>query len=488
MTTETNPNPPAPSEADSRALENTAEPTDATSHEGDAAVDAGKIAGKRVRIGSQRPGSKRVTAKPQYMVQTVTDSRLPVKTADVPNLRQRLSDEDEAAIASAMDGLSIEEAIAPAAVKGIEPDTRLPAKVVGVHRDTVFVDLGDGRQGAVPLRQFRELPTIGTAFEVTVSQFDAEEGLYLATLPGGAVDVADWSEIAEGMIVEATVTGMNKGGLECKVNNLRAFMPAAQVSDFRVEDLTQFFNQKLTCVVTDCDPEKRNLVLSHRAVLERQKEESRERLKAELEEGQVREGVVRSLQDFGAFVDLGGMDGLLHVSQLSWQRVNHPREVLQVGQRVKVKVRKIDAASGKISLSFRDLLDNPWDTMEQRVAPTTIVHGKVTRLMDFGAFVEIEPGIEGLVHVSELAHKRVVRVSDVVKVGDEVEAKVLAVDREKQRISLSIKAAQALAAASKADETVAENEEPVVPIEPHNLKLRGGMGRKRPENQFGLKW
>ena len=184
-------------------------------------------------------------------------------------------------------------------------------------------------------------------------------------LPGAAVAVVDWSQVSEGMVVEARVTGTNTGGLECEVNHLSGFIPASQASLYRVADLSQFVDQRLTCLVTEVNPERRRLVLSHRAVLEREKAESRAKLLADLEVGQVREGVVRSLREFGAFVDLGGVDGLIHISQLSWDRLKHANEALEEGQKVKVKIQKIDPATGKISLAFRDLSENPWSGAAQ---------------------------------------------------------------------------------------------------------------------------
>ncbi len=170
------------------------------------------------------------------------------------------------------------------------------------------------------------------------------------------------------MVVEARVTGHNTGGLECEVGHLRGFIPASQCSLYRVEDLSQFVGQKLRAVVTEINPERQKLVLSPRAVMERDKAEAKTKLMTELEVGQTREGVVRSLQEFGAFVDLGGVDGLIHISQLSWDRVRHASDVLELGQKVKVKVQKIDPATGKISLAFRDLAGNPrWAPSRQQI-------------------------------------------------------------------------------------------------------------------------
>jgi ribosomal protein S1 len=414
----------------------------------------------------------------------------PAKVA-VPNLREQLPPELELEVIEALGGMSVAEVIEPSGepAKEIEPDSRVHGKVASVHRDDVFVDLGGRNQGVLSLRQFATPPELGTMIEVNVNRFDAEEGLYQLSLPGGAVDVADWSQVSEGMVVEARVTGHNKGGLECEVSHLRGFIPAGQLSLFRVEDLSQFVGQALHCVVTEVNPERRNLVLSRRAMLERDRAEAKTKLMSELAEGQVREGVVRSLQDYGAFIDLGGVDGLLHVSQLSWQRVKHPAEVLEVGQPIKVKIRKIDTETGKISLAFRDLTENPWTTAGGKYPVTSTHEGVVSKIMDFGAFIELEPGIEGLVHISELSHGRVFRVRDVVSEGQDVEVKVLSVDAEQQRISLSMKALQARPESKKAGPEPAEEEAPPpLPQPTRKTPLKGGIGRSSGGEQFGLKW
>ncbi|MEX2560427.1 MAG: S1 RNA-binding domain-containing protein, partial [Pirellulales bacterium] len=393
-------------------------------------------------------------------------------------------------VAAALGGLSLDEVLDPAAApaaKDYQPEEHAQARVVSVHRDNVFVTLGGRDQGLLSLRQFAEPPQPGAIVEVVVGRFDPEEGLYQLTLPGAAADVGDWSDVSEGMLVEARITGHNKGGLECEVNRLRGFIPISQVSMYRVDDLAQFVGEKMICVVTEANAEKRNLVLSRRAAVERDRAEAKTRLMSELAEGQIREGVVRSLRDYGAFVDLGGVDGLLHVSQLAWQRVKHPSEVLQLGQTINVKVKKIDTETGKISLALRDLTENPWTTAAQRYPVTSTVTGTVTKIMDFGAFVELEPGIEGLVHISELAHGRVWRAGDVVKEGQEVEAKVLSVDVEQQRIGLSMKALMARAEPAKKPEPEVEEPAAASPQPKRQVPLKGGTGRASGGDQFGLK-
>ena len=325
---------------------------------------------------------------------------------------------------------------------------------------------------------------------MVVRRFNAEEGLYDLSIPNAAMDVDDWSDVKDGMIVEARVTGHNTGGLECEVGHLRGFMPVSQISLFRVEDLAQFVDEKFTCLITEANPDRRNLVLSRRAILEREKEEAREKLLASIEPGQIHEGVVRKLMDFGAFVDIGGIDGLLHISQLAWHRVEHPSEVLSEGQTIKVKVEKIDKATGKMSLGYRDMLQSPWDGADRRYPVTGLVEGTVTKLMEFGAFVELERGVEGLVHISELSHKRIWRPSDAVQEGDKVEVVVLSVDTEAQRISLSLRQATA-----EPEPVKKEGDDEPAPLEESKKKhhrepgtLKGGVGKATGGDKFGLKW
>jgi small subunit ribosomal protein S1 len=412
-----------------------------------------------------------------------------------PNLRAGLTPDLEQELAESLGDLSLEEVLASDErsknAAPLELESRAKARVVRVHRDDIFVELPGMNQGVIPLRNFAAEPPVGGMLDVVVARFNAEEGLYeLATL-GGAVDIGDWSDIAEGITVEARITGHNKGGLECEVNHIRGFIPVSQVSMYRVENLEEFVGQKFPCVVTEANLERRNLVLSRRAVLEREQAEAKERLIAELAEGQEREGVVRNIRDFGAFVDLGGVDGMLHVSQLSWDRIKHPSDVLQLGQKIKVKIQKIDPATHKISLSYRDTFENPWTTAATRYPVTARVKGTVSKIMDFGAFVRLEPGVEGLVHISELSHKRVFRVSDVVQEGQEIEAKVLSVDPDAQRMSLSMKALEARAEPQAADEdTAAEAEEAPAPRKPpkRSAPLKGGLGRGKGGAEFGLRW
>jgi small subunit ribosomal protein S1 len=435
-------------------------------------------------------------AAPRPAARSASPKREP-KHYPPPNIRDRLSPELEAEFEAALGGLPLDVLLAQGeggAAEEIEPETRITGRVAKIHRDDVFIDLGSARQGVVPLRQFEggPVPETGSSLELLVVRFNAEEGLYELSRPTAAVDVGDWSEVAEGQIVEVTVTGSNKGGLECQLAGLRGFIPLGQLSIYRVEHPEEFVGQRLACVVTEANRERRNLVLSHRAVMERERNELREKLLAELAPGQIREGIVRSMKDFGAFVDLGGVDGLIHVSQLSWDRVNHPSEVLEIGQKVKVRVEKFDKETGKVSLSYREVGENPWTQAASKYYIGARVTGTVSRVMDFGAFVKLEPGVEGLIHISELAHGRVFRVGDIVGEGQEVEVKVLSVDVEKQRIGLSLKALMAKPEKAEdkklADEDLPLPEGAPKPPKKKHAQLKGGIGRPSGGEKFGLNW
>jgi small subunit ribosomal protein S1 len=394
-----------------------------------------------------------------------------------PNLREldaALQNELDAALAG-FDQQALVSREEPRAAAG--PAGGKKGRVIAVHGEDIFVDIPGGRsQGVISLQQFDGIPpTVGAEVDVDIDHYDAANGLLILTRRG-AVQQVDWSSVAEGMVVEARVTATNKGGLSVDVNGIRGFMPISQIDLYRVEQPEQFVNQRLRAVVTEVKPEERNLVVSRRALLERERDEQREKFWSGLEVGQVRSGMVRSIQPFGAFVDLGGADGLIPIGELSWTRVNHPSDVVKEGQKVDVKVMKVDRETRKIGLSLRQLSKSPWDDLETRFYPGMVVTRKITRLMEFGAFVELEPGIEGLVHVSEVSPQRVRKPSAVVQAGQEVNVKVLSIDKENRRIALSIKQAQA-APESEPEPEEAEQEQ-AKPQKPRNIKLRGGVGNK----------
>lgn len=349
----------------------------------------------------------------------------------------------------------------PAGDLELAPGAKVKGKVLSVHGDSVIVDLGTRASGVVPARHFAEgkLPVLGDILDVIVEKYEPAEGL-IELMPARAAvskPAGDWNAVAEGQIVDCMVTKVNKGGLEVNVSNLRGFLPAGQVDIAFCSNLEQFVGQKLRVKVTEVNLQKKNLVVSRRSFLEIAVAELREEAWKTLEVGQKRIGKVKTLKDYGAFVDIGGVDGLVHVSEISWGRVAHPRDVLSEGQEVEVQILSIDPDKGKIALGMKQLQMSPWQGILERYPLSSTVHGKVTKTTEFGAFVELEPGLEGMVHISELDHRRVHRVTDILQVGKEVDVKVLSIDPEKKRIALSIKAliARPDAPAKKSDEDLA---------------------------------
>jgi small subunit ribosomal protein S1 len=352
----------------------------------------------------------------------------------------------DAQIDAALDGVSMDALygfdkpqVAQAA--GAERGVRR-GRIVSIEKDDAFVDFGGKSQGVVPLLQFDEPPVIGQEMEFNVERYDAAEGLLILSRKGSAASNVTWETLEVGQIVEATVTGVNKGGLELTVKSMRAFMPAGQVDVYHVPDLTQFVNQKFNAEVTAFEREGKNIVLSRRNILEREREEQKKKLMEELAEGQIRRGTVRNVMDFGAFVDLGGVDGLLHVSEMSFRRVRNPGEIVKIGDVLDVKILKVDRQTGKLSLSLKQARGvDPWNDAATRYAVGQHITGRVTKIESFGAFIEVEEGIEGLLPISEISHRRIKSPAEVVKEGDTVRLVVLSIDPVARRLSFSLKQA-----------------------------------------------
>jgi small subunit ribosomal protein S1 len=313
-------------------------------------------------------------------------------------------------------------------------------KVVSIGRDDVFIDLGGKSQGICSIMQFEEVK-IGDEFDFVVDHYDEREGLLVLNRKGVISTHVSWESLEIGQVVEGSVTGMNKGGLELDIKGMRAFMPSGQVDLYFQKDISTLIGQRVTAEVMQFDRHAKNLIVSRRSLLERQKEEARQKLMEELGEGQTRRGIVRSVTDFGAFVDLGGVDGLLHVSEMSHRRVRHPSELIKVGDLVDVKIIKIDKETGKLSLSLKQAMPDPWVNLETRYPTGSSLTGRVTKVEPFGAFVEVEEGLEGLLPVSEMSWQRIRHPSDVVKVGDTIKLVVLSVDPVQHRMSFSLKQA-----------------------------------------------
>jgi small subunit ribosomal protein S1 len=347
-------------------------------------------------------------------------------------------------IESALSGLSIDDLYSKSNEQAGESRAKGPRKgrVVSVNKDDVMVDFGGKSQGIAPMEQFETEPKIGDELEFEVERYDAREGLLILNRKGAAATNVSWENLEVGQIVEGVVTGNNKGGLELDVKNMRAFMPAGQVDLYFNPDLSVFIGQKLKAEVTQFDPRAKNLILSRRNILEREKAEAKEKLMAEIAEGQIRRGTVRSVMDYGAFVDLGGVDGLLHISEMTHQRGHKPSEFVKIGDVIDVKITRIDPESGKLSLSLKQARGvDPWLDAETKYTVGTQVTGRVTKVESFGAFIEVEEGVEGLLPVSEISWQRVKHPSDVVREGDTVRLVVLSIDPVARKMSFSLKQA-----------------------------------------------
>lgn len=344
-------------------------------------------------------------------------------------------------------------AAAPARVRGprvVEAGREhRKGRIVSVGPTDVFVEFGPKELGVIDRTQFKDdasLPKVGEEFEVIITRYEAQESIYVCVLPG-AVQKADWELLEIGQVVEARVTGVNKGGLELELAGKRAFMPASQIALERIEDLSVMVGEKLTCQVARIDRAgKGNIVLSRRDLMREERKERAAKLRESLKEGDVLEGVVKKIMPFGAFVDVGGLDGLVHASDLSHDRVGMGEKAIErhvkPGERVRVQVLKVDWENNKISLGIKQLKDDPFQVSASELSEGAVVTGRITKLAEFGAFVEVAPGVEGLVHISELDWRRVGRVEDVVKPDEVVQVKVLKLDPRERKVSLSIKQAK----------------------------------------------
>ena len=375
-------------------------------------------------------------------------------TAATPSTTAELDAQTNAEIEAAMSELSeagAAEAPASPAARSIKGPRVVrggrehrTGMVVSVGASDVFVEFGPKELGVLDITQFKdEQPKVGEPLEVAVQRYDAAESLYICALPG-AVQKADWEMLEVGQVVEARVTGVNKGGLELEIANHRAFMPASQVDIDRVPDMSVFVGEKMTCEVQKVDKRGQgNIVLSRRDVLQKERDKAAEGLREALKEGDTVTGTVRKIMDFGAFVDLGGVDGLIHLNDLAHERINHgaknvARHVSE-GQKVTVQILKLDWEGNRIGLGMKQLQSDPFASAAAEVVEGAELTGKVTKILEFGAFIEVAPGVEGLVHISELDWRRVNDVNEVLKENEVVQVKVLKVDPSDRKISLSIK-------------------------------------------------
>lgn len=323
--------------------------------------------------------------------------------------------------------------------------------IVKLDRDEVLLDIGFKSEGVIPVRELSirrdvdpsEVVNLGDQIEALVLQKEDKDGRLILSKKRAEYERA-WISVEEkfnnGENVEGEVIEVVKGGLILDIG-LRGFLPASLVDLRRVKDLSTYIHSTLEARVIEMDRNRNNVVLSRRVVLEEGRKAERAEVLAKLAKGMHLKGVVSSIVDFGAFVDLGGIDGLVHISELSWSHVNHPSEVVKVGQEVEVEVLDVDLNRERISLGLKQTTEDPWRALVKKYPVGAIVEGTVTKLVPFGAFVDLGEGIEGLVHISEMANKHVDQPSQVTHVGDKVQVKVMEIDLDRRRISLSMKSA-----------------------------------------------
>jgi small subunit ribosomal protein S1 len=365
-----------------------------------------------------------------------------------PSAQQGLDDALQRELDEALGGMSLEDLIDAEEAVSRRADTGPPAaggvrrgRVIAIHGDDIFVDMGGKSQGVAPAMQFAggPLPKVGDWVELTITGYDSTDGLLLLSRQG-AVTAAAWASVEEGQIVEGRVTGHNKGGLELDIDGIKAFMPISQIEQTRVEEISGYVNRRLRCMITEVRRDERALVVSRRDVLDMETAEAARQTFESLTEGKLVRGTVKTIMPYGAFVDIGGIDGLLHVRDMGYSRVEKPSDVVQEGQQLELMVLKIDRDARRISLGLKQVMPDPWADAAAKWPPDTLVTGRITRLEEFGAFVELTEGVEGLIPIGELTFERRVRhPSEIVQAGDVVRVRVMSVEPERRRVSLSLK-------------------------------------------------
>jgi small subunit ribosomal protein S1 len=398
---------------------------------------AAEVAAEPVALPAQEAAPE-AAVEPVAVVTPVAASPVAV-AAPAPLVESGLEEEPEESFADLLSAFESSHSH-----KGADGQKQLQGVVVSITADQVFVDIGYKTEGVLPRTAFEnngDAVKVGDTFPVSVKGRNEER--YYELTRHKVAQPKDWSSLeaafAEKTAVVGTVTGVVKGGLTVDVG-VRAFMPASRSGTREAAEMEKLVGTEITCRITKLDVTDEDVVVDRRVVLEEQaREDAQGRFQA-MKEGDVLAGTVRTLMPYGAFVDLGGVDGLLHVSDISWTRISKPEDVLTVGQELKVRLLKIDADTKKISLGLKQLMPEPWETVPERFQSGQRVSGTVSRLTDFGAFIELEAGVEGLIHISEMAwNKKVRHPSDLLKVGEKVDAVILGIKPEERRISLGLK-------------------------------------------------
>ena len=344
--------------------------------------------------------------------------------------------------------MNMEELLAQESIPEIREHTTVTGEVIQVNKDEAYVDIGYKQEIPIPKRELAyptpesamDVVKVGDKIDVYINSLGGDNGGSLSKVK--ADRMVAWTELEklkeEGKTVEAHVNQVVKGGLVASVNGLRGFIPASQMELHFVKDLSIYLDQTVEAEIIEIDVHKQRLVLSRRSLLEVERKKREEEVFSQLEAGQTVRGIVKRLVDYGAFIDIGGVDGLAQISDLAWHRVKHPSDVLEVGQELDVYVKNVDVESKRISLSVKDTMRDPWLDNAEKYNDGDIIEGKVIKLTDFGAFMEIEPGFDGLIPMGELADKRIERADEAVSAGDVVRVKILRIDMKRKRISLSI--------------------------------------------------
>jgi len=341
-------------------------------------------------------------------------------------------------------GSSLEnvEEILIESIGDFEEDKIIVGNVVSVSDDWVIVDVGYKAEGEVPRSHFEGAEIqVGDQVDVLIEEVDESDGRIMLS-KRKADRIKGWEQVVdthnEGDVVSGRVTRKIKGGLLIDIG-VPVFLPASQIAIRRVGDVSEFVGRDLECKIIKIDEPRMNIVVSRRKLLEERRDEMKSNLMGEIELGQVRQGIVKNITDFGAFVDLGGIDGLLHITDMSWGRISHPNEILTVEQEIDVKVLKIDKENERFSLGIKQLVPDPWQAAYNNYPSGTVVEGEITNVTDFGVFVKLEEGIEGLVHVSEISKDKVKTPIGMYQVGDTLKAIVINVSAKDRKIGLSVK-------------------------------------------------
>ena len=364
--------------------------------------------------------------------------------------------------------------LAEESMKEFNPHEVIEGTVVLVNRDEAYVDIGYKTEIPIAKKELAypepeaatDVVKVGDKINVYVVALGGENGLILSKTR--ADRLVAWEKVEkvkeEKQIIEVEILQVVKGGLLTTAFGLRGFIPASQIALHFVKDLNEFVGQKVEVEIMEADPKKQRLVLSRRSVLEAQREQKREEALASIVEGEKRTGVVKRLVDYGAFIDIGGVDGLAHISDLSWDHIKNPADVLSVGQEVEVLVNAFDPETKRISLSIKDTVRDPWFDKAEKYPVGSYVKGKIVKLTDFGAFMEIEPGFDGLIRMRELSPKHITKASEAVSVGDEVTVKVIHVDMDNKKVALSITKVQQDAEKAEYQDFLAKQDNTAVTI------------------------